>query len=139
MIRFTQFLTDLNSCVSEAIRLIESADTVEWDPSVGKEFAGTGGITTSSGHRRSPTRQQTQKAKTGDVVIVKDPSGKMMPGLITSIEGDMVVIVNPQRHVKVQRPLGSLNVAPDAMANQLKSKYPNKSVWLYDERLNVPL
>lgn len=139
--KFSQFLAELDQFFKDVDALMEG-DAVEWDPSVGKEFAGTG-VNTSRGlpqqqpQRHAPTG--TGKAKAGDVVVLKNPAGQSIPGFIMNVDRDVALIVNPKHNMKVTRPVGSLQPAPRAYSDKMAERYPGKSVWVFDEKLNVPV
>lgn len=139
--KFSQFLAELDQFFKDVDALMES-DAVEWDPSVGREFAGTG-VNTDRGSRPAPRPATaptgTSKAKAGDVVVLKNAAGQSVPGFISAVDRDVAMIINPKHNMKVTRPIGSLQPAPKAYSDQMAARYPGKSVWVFDDKLNVPV
>lgn len=134
---FSEFVS-LCELLKDAEQLIEDVDTIEWDPKVGAEFKGMGGITGEVGTKKSPQAQMRVAAKVGDFVFVPDSSGKRTAAVITAMDDTDVMVLNPLRSIKSKLPISALMPDP-GLGQRLTAKHKGRSSWIYNPRLAVPL
>jgi hypothetical protein len=137
---FSEFVSVCET-LQEFEALFES-DTVEWDPSVGAEFKGQGGITgdVGAGARKSAAAPQRTAIKVKDFVFVPDASGKYTVAVVTAMDGREVMVLNPMRSIKAKYPISALQPSlPGGMGSKLLGKHPGSSAWVYNPKLSNPL
>lgn len=116
------------------------ADTVEWDPSVGAEYAGTGVNSSVGVKKQAAPARQAAPVKVGDFVFAPDSSGKYTATVVTIVDRGEVMVLNPLRSIKAKYPTSALQPSmPGGMGKQLLAKHPNRSAWVYNPKLSVPL
>lgn len=130
--RFKTFLEDYDKMLAEIESILEATDTVEWDPTAGEEYAGTG--ITRTLPQLDPARTQkiptlpnmNQKPKPGDVAFLRGPGGQFVPTVIISLEGNNVQVANKGRTIRSVRPMNDFKPAPAAVMKQ----FPGRTGWL---------
>jgi len=135
---FSEFVS-ICETLKELEALLES-DTVEWDPSVGAEFKGTGGVTGNVGVRKPVATAPRAQIKVKDFVFVPDSTGKYTVAVVTGTDGREVMVLNPLRSIKAKYPISALQPSlPGGMGSKLVGKHPSSSAWVYNPKLSNPL
>jgi hypothetical protein len=135
---FSEFVS-LCDLLKDAEQLIEAADTVEWDPDSTAEFKGMRGVTGEVGAKRSAPQATARVAvKTGDFVFVPDSSGKHTATVVTAMDDNDIMVLNPLRSIKSKLPISALMRDP-GLGRRLTAKHKGRSSWVYNPKLAVPL
>lgn len=134
---FSEFVSICES-LKDAEQLLENADTVEWDPTVGAEYKGMGGVTGEVGAKKPVAARPRVAVKMGDFVLAPDASGKHTVAVVTAMDDNSVMVLNPLRSIKAKYPISALTPDP-GLASRLVAKNKGKSAWIYNPKLNVPL
>lgn len=134
---FSEFVA-LCELLKEAEQLIENSDTIEWDPKVGAEYKGMGGVTGEVGAKKSPTPRPRAAVKVGDFVFVPDSSGKHTAAVVTGMDANEIMVLNPLRSIKQKLPISALMPDP-GLGQRLVAKHKDKSSWIYNPKLAIAL
>lgn len=132
---FSSFLNEYEKMLQEIEVVMEAADTIDWNPTQGAEYAGTGINRTlpeidparTQRTRTLPPLTTEQKPKQGDVVFLKAPGGGFVPAAVLGLDrSGGVQVSNKGRNISGVRPLGEFRPAPAA----IMKNFPGRTGWL---------